>query len=104
VAQDSPDHFARWTEIHPPDLIEVIDEKLSTVTVRGLALCARVAATPGPIIPSCEEIEVDISPEAPRPANSRIAFQELRGPECYFPWGENADNGIRPINLIFSKI
>ncbi len=98
VATDTPDHYARWTEIHPPDLIEVIDPadprfKDHTVTTRAVALAARVAATPGPIIPSCEEVEFDIFPEAPRPPNSQIAYEELRGPETYFPWGENNDNG-----------
>jgi hypothetical protein len=43
---------------------------------------------------SCEEVEFDIYPEASRPSISwQIAYEELRGPEIYFPWGENADNG-----------
>ncbi len=100
VSTNTPDHYARWTEMHPPDIIEVIDERQPTKTIRGLALCARVAATPGPIIPSCEAAEFDIFPEAPRPPNTRIAFQELRGPECFFPWGEDINNGtwITPFN------
>jgi hypothetical protein len=93
VGSNTPDHFARWTEIHPPDLIEVLDWKEPLVTTRAVALAARVAATPGPIFPSCEQVEFDIFPEAQRPTNSHIAYNELRGPETYFPWGENADNG-----------
>jgi hypothetical protein len=88
-----PDHPGRYTEIHPPDLIEVLEAPQPRVTVRGLALAARVAATPGPIIPSCEKQEFDIFPEAPRPPNSKVAYEELRGPETFFPWGENGDNG-----------
>jgi hypothetical protein len=58
-------------------------------------LVARVAATPGPIIPSCEKQEFEISPEIPRPPRSKVAYEELRGPypETHFPWGENSDNG-----------
>ena len=95
ASSDEPDHPARWTEMHPPDLIEVIDNREPRVTVRGLALAARVAETPGPIFPSCEKQEFDIYPEASRPANSVVHYEELRGayPEVFFPWGENADNG-----------
>jgi len=93
VSTSNPEHYARWTEVHPPDLIEVLNWKQPIVTVRGVALAARVAATPGPIIPSCEQVEFDIVPEGDRPANSQITYEELRGPETHFPWGENADNG-----------
>jgi hypothetical protein len=93
VAADDPRHFARWTEIHPPDRIEVLPAKKPQVTLRAIALAARVAATPGPLIPSCEEVTVDLAPDMPRPPNSSVGWQELRGPETHFPWGENADNG-----------
>ncbi len=94
VSTDNPEHYARWTEIHPPDLIEVIDlDRQPTVTTRSVALAARVAGTIGPVIPSCEEVEFDIFPEAARPSGWRIAYQELRGPETYFPWGQDLDNG-----------
>src|SRR5262245_7982509 len=62
VSSDNPDHPARWTEMHPPDLIERLDDRVPRVTVRGLALVARAAATPGPIIPSCESQEFDLTP------------------------------------------
>jgi hypothetical protein len=93
LASNSPEHFARWTEIHPPNLIEVLDWKEPLITVRAVALAARVGALPAGISNSCEEVEFDIFPEAVRPANAQIAYEELRGPETYFPWGENADNG-----------
>ena len=95
ASSDEADHPARWTEMHPPDLIEVLDQRTPNFTVCGLALAARVAITPGPIFPSCEKQEFDIYPEAPRPPDSVVAYQELRGsyPEVHFPWGENADNG-----------
>jgi len=101
MSTDNPDHPARWTEMHPPDLIERLDDKIPRVTLRGLALVARVAATPGPIIPSCESQEFDLAPETARPPNSVVGYEELRGsyPDVYFPWGENNDNGSWVTNL-----
>ena len=93
VSSDSEQHYARWTEIHPPDLIQVLPWKEPRVTTRAIALNARPGATPGPVVPSCESVNVDLYPDVSRPPNTRIAFQELRGPETYWPWGENADNG-----------
>lgn len=88
---DSPTHPARWTEMHPPDFIEVMEEpKGRRVTVRGVALVGRSGW-----INTCEKQEFDIAPEAPRPSNGIVKYQELRSsyPELYFPWGENSDNG-----------
>lgn len=87
VERTTPDHPARWPEIHPPDLIEVIDDRQPRVTVRGVGLVAR------PGINACEGVEFEIRPEAARPANAQIAYEELRGPETFWPWGENSDNG-----------
>lgn len=90
---ESPDHPARWTEIHPPDSIIVLDkpeeQPKRIVTVRGLALIARAG------IDSCEGQEFDIYPEAPRPTNGVVKYEELRSsyPEVHFPQGENQDNG-----------
>jgi hypothetical protein len=99
MSPDDPNHPARWTEMHPLDLIE-LDDKDPRVTVRGLALAARAAALPG-IIPSCESQEFDVYPETPRPPNSVVGYEELRGsfPEVYFPWGESQDNGSWVTNL-----
>jgi hypothetical protein len=98
LSPDNPAHPARWTELHPPNRIEVLpNPPPPRVTVKGLALAARVAATPGPIVPSCESQEFDMvpDPEVFRPANSVVAYEELRGsyPDVYFPWRENRDNG-----------
>lgn len=98
VDENGPNHYARWTELHPPDLIEVIDKndpryREPNVTTRALMLVARDPATP--VISACEEAEADIYPEAERPItnDAQLAYEELRGPETYFPWGENSDNG-----------
>src|SRR5206468_4597285 len=83
-----PEHFARWTEIHPLDLIEVLPPKQPTTAIRGVALAARTG-----LFSPCEQAEFDLSPEVARPANATLAYEELRGPECFFPRGQNADNG-----------
>jgi hypothetical protein len=93
VSSGDPEHYARWTEIHPPDLIQVLDWRQPNTTVRGVALAARVGTLPFGWSNSCESAEFDIYPEADRPTNSRLAYEELRGPETFFPWGENNDNG-----------
>jgi hypothetical protein len=88
VPTESPTHFARWTEIHPPDLLQVLPWKQPTVAVRGIALAARTG-----IFSPCEQVETEILPEGPPPANAVVDWEELRGPECFFPWGGNRDNG-----------
>jgi hypothetical protein len=90
---DSPDHYARWTEIHPPDLIEVQSPKEPRVTVQAVALAARPGALPFGWSNSCEQVEFDIFPEVSRPPNSRIKYEELPGPETFWPWGKDANNG-----------
>jgi len=95
VASSDPRHHARWTEVHPLDLIEVVNPgKQPNVNVRGIALAARVAATPGPIIPSCEEASFTLAPPTSRPsAAASLRYEELIGPETYFSWGQDANNG-----------
>lgn len=88
--ESHPEHRTRWTEIHPPDLIEVLEMKNPTETVRGVAMVAR---PPIELFKACERVSFELSPEAARPPNSRVVYEELRGPESYFPTGENADNG-----------
>jgi hypothetical protein len=86
--------------MHPPDLIEILDDQTANtiprVTVRGLALVAR-----GTEFPSCQSQEFDVIPEAPRPPNTVVAYEELRAgyPEVYFPGGENQDTGSWVTNL-----
>ena len=61
----------------------------------GIALAARTSALPGDLAKgqSCEEINTDIAPDFPRPANTHVGWQEQRGPETYWPWGQDGDNG-----------
>ena len=94
VDENDGRHYARWTEVHPPDKIEVLQPKTPKYTLRGVALAARVGALPF-VMQACEELEFDLGPEwpAPSPTGFQVAWQEMRGPETYWPWGENADNG-----------
>ena len=85
---NSRDHYARYTEIHPPDLFQVLAPKEPRVTVRAVALAARTG-----LFNPCEQVDFDIFPEASRPPSSQIRYEELRGPETRLPWGENANNG-----------
>jgi hypothetical protein len=87
----SPDHYARWTEMHPPDLIQVQAPKEPRVTVRAVALAARKGMFGWST--SCEEVDFDIFPEASRPPNSRIKYEELPGPEIFWPSGKDDNNG-----------
>jgi len=91
MPNNDPNHPARWTEMHPPDLIQALDPKERRATVRGVALAAKVGSFP--FVSNCEQREFDLAPEATRPPDSVVGFEELRGPEVFFPLGQNADNG-----------
>ncbi len=84
-----PRHHARWTEIHPPDLIELVnrDPTLPWVTLRALGLVARPT--------ECERAIFEVVPDAPRPApSSVVAWEEIEGPETRWPHGgRDAQNG-----------
>lgn len=67
-------HWARWTEIHPADLIQVIDNRPRTEEIFGLTLYAGNGET--------RPIVIDLQPPMPKPAgNVRAAFKLLNGPE-----------------------
>lgn len=96
VSPDHPSHPARWIEVHSPDLIEVLnknDVAATSVTTRGVALTARRGFLPFGLSNACEAVDFTMRPEGPRPAGWYLAAQELRGPETYLPWGQDANNG-----------
>ncbi|MFN0181284.1 MAG: hypothetical protein ACKVZ0_20955 [Gemmatimonadales bacterium] len=46
-----------------------------------------LSARPG--INSCATVAHKLRPDTPQPpGTTRLGFQELRGPETFFPWGE----------------
>lgn len=72
------DHYGRYTEIHPPDLIQVIDERPQTETTYGLVMYADVGQS--------NSISIDLSPKAPRPTTRglwKVAYEEIWGPESF---------------------
>lgn len=87
------EHPARWTEIHPPDLVEILPMKRSSVTTRGVALAARVGWLPFGLSNACEAVDFTMRPEGPRPAGYFLGYQELRGSETFWPWGQDRNNG-----------
>jgi hypothetical protein len=80
-AETDPDNVARWTEVHPPDIIVVMKDKNPTETLRGIALAA------GNCLLFCgtESIDEDIYPPGPRPsASATFRVKELVGPETNY--------------------
>jgi hypothetical protein len=73
---------ARWTEIHPPDLIEILPDQQRTEAVFGITVIARSAAI-SPVA-AVKEITVDLRPPGTRPAHSKCAVQEYVGPETRY--------------------
>jgi hypothetical protein len=79
-------HLARWTEVHPPDLVEPVVRDPS-LPMAKLAAIGLVAA---PM--ECQAAALDLSPDQPRPPGASLGWEELRGPETFWPNGENASN------------
>lgn len=71
-------HLARWTEIHPADLVQVIDDRPRQEEVFGLTLYAEDGET--------NSLVIDLQPPLPKPAGSwRAAFEQFIGPETQAP-------------------
>jgi hypothetical protein len=73
---------ARWTEIHPPDLIELMDDRGRVESVFGVVVVARAALT-NPFGHD-QAVTVDLRPPAPRPPDTIAAIVEFVGPETRF--------------------
>lgn len=81
--EHDPDHAARWSEVHPPDIISVlINEHYKERTVRliEVAVCEdKGIGNPG------RSLDVDLLPIGPKPTpNSRADVIEMVGPETLF--------------------
>jgi hypothetical protein len=71
--EEDPDNPARWTEIHPPDLIEALPDRAPEETVRGVT----VRAPQGAFSRSPAPVDLSLSPPGPRPPWARgIAVRE----------------------------
>jgi hypothetical protein len=73
---------ARWTEIHPPDLIEILPDQPRTEAVYGITVIAR-SATLSPVA-AVKDLTVDLRPPGTRPAHTKCAVREFVGPETRF--------------------
>lgn len=69
----------RWSEIHPPDTIEVIDSRPLTETVRGVLVAAPGTVNWKPRQYSTLDVDL-IAPRKPRGA-TQLRVQEFVGPE-----------------------
>ena len=82
----NPTHYARWSEIHPPDLIKPLPAPSRTSTMKAIGLAARPS--------ECQRALLTLAPDDPRPSpTATIGWEEIRGPETYWPNGQNAQNG-----------
>jgi hypothetical protein len=89
-----PKHYARWVEMHPPDLIVPVvrDPSLRLAAMRAMGL----VAAPG----TCQAAILNLAPDDPRPSPaSVVGWEEIVGPETYWPNGQNAQNGSRVTDL-----
>ncbi len=86
-------HFARWVEMHPPDLVEPVTRDPS-LPLAKLAAIGLVATPTG-----CEAAILNLAPDEPRPPGTVVGWEELRGPETFFPKGANAQNGSAVTDL-----
>jgi len=66
-----PRHPARYTEVHPPDKIEVLPPKAPTETLKGVALLARN----GLFFGDTERIDIDIFPPVPREIFGQLSLR-----------------------------
>ncbi|MDX2059854.1 MAG: hypothetical protein SFV24_18740 [Gemmatimonadales bacterium] len=81
-----PTHRARWTEIHPPDLIEPITPPARTSTMKAIGLVARPS--------ECQAAVLTVAPDDTATSSFKtLAWEEIRGPETFFPAGQNSVNG-----------
>ena len=74
LPEHDPFNPARWTEIHPPDLIEQISDPGLSVTLYGMALIA----SPGK---EQSGTFTFLAPPRPRAPNAKLVVREFVGPE-----------------------
>jgi hypothetical protein len=77
--QNDPRNMARYTEIHPPDTIEVIDQREQTEVFRGVAVIAPGTFELRPRPETTLDVQIPLPPRPPGDQTLRI--QELVDPE-----------------------
>jgi hypothetical protein len=80
-----PNNPARWTEIHPPDLLRLepaAEPRERNVWLTGICVvCAAPTLSPSG---ADNEITTALKPPGSRPAHKRLAIREFVGPETRF--------------------
>ncbi|MGW5721914.1 hypothetical protein ACWEVP_37470 [Amycolatopsis sp. NPDC003865] len=85
----SPSNPARWTEVHPPDLIQRVSDlppnqqnTPGTSTLWGVAVCCEsFVLSPVPVF---NELAAELKPLSPQPPDTIANAQEFVGPETVF--------------------
>lgn len=87
-----PNNPARWTEMHPPDIIDVLDEnRTRQETLRSVMVSSEACPTACPWFAS---VDINIYPPGPKPApNATVGFRELVYPESNTTGGVGSANG-----------
>lgn len=88
--EEARGHLARWTEIHPVDLIRAQPDPGRHETVYGLLLTSNVS--------DCNSMMVTLTPRTPRPPwpqNTVAAYKELIGSETLDPNNDPSRHYIR---------
>jgi len=73
-SDEDPTNQARWTEMHPPDMIAILSPKPHTTTLRSVAVSAENC-----LVGSCEttSLDVDLAAPIPKPPGATgVAFKE----------------------------
>lgn len=73
-AEEDPTNQARWTELHPPDMIAILSPKAHTTNLRSVAVSAENC-----LVGPCETTSLDVDLPAPSPkpqVTSGVAFRE----------------------------
>src|SRR5882762_3034712 len=73
-SDEDPTNQARWTEMHPPDMIAILSPKPRTTTLRSVAVSAENC-----LVGSCEttSLDVDLAAPIPKPPGATgVAFKE----------------------------
>jgi hypothetical protein len=82
-AREDPTNPARWTEMHPPDVLELVPQAAErNAWLTGVCVvCAAPTLSPSGVD---NEITTTLRPPGARPPHKRLAVREFVGPETRF--------------------
>jgi hypothetical protein len=68
LTEEDPDNNARYTEMHPPDIIAVLPTKAHTMALKSVAVSAENC-----LVGPCEQTVLDVDLAAPQPKSSEVS-------------------------------